>query len=65
MSSTTSTPTVFLSYSHRDQVVARRIVRELTERRVKTWLDERELRIGAALTASIRSQIEAADACSS
>jgi hypothetical protein len=62
MSSTTSTPTVFLSYSHRDQVVARRIVRELTERRVKTWLDERELRIGAALTASIRSQIEAADA---
>ena len=62
MSSMASTPTVFLSYSHRDQLVARRIVRELTERGIKTWLDERELRIGAALTASIRSHIEAADA---
>lgn len=55
-----SGPKVFLSHSHSDKRVARRLVRRLTAHGVKVWIDERELRVGAALTSSIRSQIEAA-----
>src|SRR5271155_2948456 len=55
-------PTVFISYSHLDKLVARRLLRELTAHGIKAWLDERELRVGAALTSSIRAQIEGADA---
>jgi hypothetical protein len=53
--------TVFLSHSHRDKVVARRLLRELGARGFRAWLDEREPRLGAALTTTIRGQIEAAD----
>jgi hypothetical protein len=55
------TPTVFLSHSHRDKRVARRLVRRLIAHGVKVWIDERELRFGATLTSSIRSQIEGAN----
>jgi hypothetical protein len=54
-------PRVFLSHSHRDKRLARRIVRRLTAHRIAVWVDERELRLGAALTASIQAQIAAAD----
>jgi TIR domain-containing protein len=54
-------PTVFLSHSHGDKRVARRLVRRLTAHGIKVWIDERELRLGATLTSSIRSHIEAAD----
>jgi TIR domain len=54
-------PTVFISYSHSDKDVARRLVRELTPRGVKVWLDERELRVGTALTSSIRRHIQSAE----
>ena len=54
-------PTVFLSHSHGDKRVARRLVRRLTAHGVKVWIDERELRVGATLTSSIRSQIEGAN----
>lgn len=53
---------VFLSYSHSDKIVARRIVRTLTAHRIKIWFDDRELRIGTQLTSSIRSHIENVDA---
>jgi hypothetical protein len=56
-----SAPTVFLSHSHADKRIARRLVRSLSARGIKVWIDERELRAGAALTASLRAQIEAAD----
>lgn len=59
---TTSKPTVFLSHSHVDKRVARRLCRRLTAHGINVWLDERELRVGAALTSSIRLQIEASDA---
>jgi hypothetical protein len=55
-------PAIFLSYSHLDKRVARRVVRQLTAHGVKVWLDERELRVPATLTSSIRAQIEGADA---
>lgn len=36
-------PTLFLSHSHRDKRIARRLVRRLTAHGFKVWLDEREL----------------------
>jgi hypothetical protein len=57
-----STPTVFLSHSHVDKRVARRIVRRLTAHGIRVWIDERELPLGATLTTSIREQIQKSDA---
>src|SRR2546423_1204777 len=54
-------PTVFLSHSHKDRRVARRLVRRLTAHGIKVWIDERELRLGSILTSSLRTQIQAAD----
>lgn len=54
-------PTLFLSHSHSDKRVTRRLVRLLTAHGVKVWIDERELRLGAALTSSLRTQIQAAN----
>ena len=53
---------VFISYSHADAVAARRLRRHLVAHGVVTWLDERELPVGTALTASIRRHIRAVDA---
>lgn len=52
---------VFLSHSHVDKRVARRLVRRLTAHGVKVWIDERKLRIGSVLTSSLRDQILAAN----
>jgi hypothetical protein len=57
-----TTPTVFLSHSHVDKRVARRTVRRLTAHWIRVWIDERELRVGATLTASIREHIQQSDA---
>jgi len=54
-------PKVFLSYSHLDKHIARRLVRRLTAYGIRVWLDERELRIGPTLPSSIRSQIKDSD----
>jgi hypothetical protein len=56
-----ATLTAFLSYSHVDKRVARRIVRRLTAHGIRVWIDERELRVGATLTTSIRKQIHQSD----
>jgi hypothetical protein len=56
-----TTPTVFLSHSHVDKRVARRMVRRLTAHNIRVWIDERELQVGATLTASIRDQIHQSD----
>ncbi|MGE0824311.1 MAG: toll/interleukin-1 receptor domain-containing protein [Candidatus Binatia bacterium] len=58
---TQTAPRVFLSHSHSDKRVARRLVRRLTAHGIKVWIDERELRLGAGLTSSIRGQIQNAD----
>ena len=54
-------PSVFISYSHQDKRIARRIVRRFTAHGINTWIDEEQLRFGSALTTSIRKHIEAAD----
>jgi hypothetical protein len=53
--------TVFLSHSHRDKAAARRLARQLGAHGFRVWLDERELQVGAALGATLRGHIEAAD----
>lgn len=54
-------PSVFLSYSHADRNVARRLVRELGPHGIRVWIDESELRLGAVLSSTLRDRIEAAD----
>jgi len=55
-------PTLFLSHSHKDRRVARRIVRRLSAHGIQVWIDERELRLGSTLTESLQAQIKGADA---
>jgi hypothetical protein len=55
----TPEPSVFVSHSHHDKRVARRIVRTLAAHGVRVRIDEQDLRFGVTLTASLRAQIEA------
>ncbi len=57
----TANPTVFLSHSHDDKSVARRLVRRLGAHGIRVWIDELELAPGASLTTTIQEQIKAAD----
>jgi hypothetical protein len=57
----TAPPGVFLSHSHRDKLVARRLARELRPYGLPVWIDEAELRLGAELDATLRAQIEESD----
>jgi hypothetical protein len=50
-------PKVFVSHSHVDKPVARRIVHFLRLYGIDVWLDERELRLGNRLDDSIRQAI--------
>ena len=59
---TAPVPKVFISYSHLDKRVARRLFRRLAAHGIKVWFDQLKLRFGAFLTSSIRSQIEDSDA---
>jgi hypothetical protein len=52
---------IFISYSHADKLVARRVFRQLTTCRINVMLDERELELAAQLTPAIRSKIQSAD----
>ncbi len=54
-------PKVFVSYSHQDKPVARRIARFLRSYGVDAWLDERELRLGNRLDDSIQRAIIGCD----
>jgi hypothetical protein len=55
-------PKVFVSYSHNDVRVARRLFRRLTAHGVTVWMDEQELRLGVALSSSIRNHIQSSHA---
>jgi hypothetical protein len=50
---------LFISHSHTDKLIARRIARRLRAYSVKPWLDERELRLGNTLSVAIEKHIEA------
>ncbi|MHC4741480.1 MAG: toll/interleukin-1 receptor domain-containing protein [Planctomycetota bacterium] len=49
---------VFISHSHVDKPIARRVARRLGAHGVETWLDEHELRPGDTLGAAIEQQIQ-------
>ena len=53
---------VFVSHSHQDKRIARRIVRFLRTYGVEPWLDERELRLGNRLDEAIRTATGNSDA---
>jgi hypothetical protein len=52
-------PIIFVSHSHADKAIARRVVRRLGAYGVEAWLDERELRLGDVLDVTLRQKIEA------
>jgi hypothetical protein len=54
-------PSVFISYSHTDQSIARRVANRLSADGIDAWLDERELRLGRALEPTIEAQINHCD----
>jgi hypothetical protein len=57
----TMSPKIFLSYSHHDKAVARRVARQLRAHGVGVWMDETELRLGTALTNALSAHIEESD----
>jgi len=52
---------VFISYSHLDQAIARRIARRMSAYGVTLWLDEQRLNYGDSLSTQLRDQLERAD----
>jgi hypothetical protein len=54
-------PTVFISYVHEDDPVVQRLVRELTSRQIKVWLDKRSLAPGSRWKDVIRRAISTGD----
>ena len=51
-------PDVFVSYSHVDKRFASRLSADLLRHGFKTWLDERELRVGDSLFYGVSAGIE-------
>jgi hypothetical protein len=49
----------FISHSHSDKVIARRVARHLIAYGLAVWIDERELNLGDALSPTIKEQIRA------
>lgn len=52
---------VFLSHSHADNAIARRLARDLRAAGVTVWIDEAELGIGDSLIRNIGQSIDATD----
>ena len=55
-------PAYFISHSHTDKPIARRVARRLGAYGVTVWLDERELRFGDVLGPVIEERIRSCDA---
>ena len=54
-------PRVFLSHSHEDKKLARRIYKYLQAGGIRVWFDEAELRFGDSLIAKLRGAIDTVD----
>jgi TIR domain-containing protein len=54
-------PRVFLSHSHTDKKVARKIYQYLTRRGILVWFDEAELRFGDSLIDKLTNAIDSVD----
>ena len=54
-------PSIFLSHSHSDKPIAKRIYDNLRERGVYVWFDEAEIKVGDSLIDKIRLGIDSVD----
>jgi hypothetical protein len=54
-------PSIFLSHSHRDRDLARRLREALQAHGIRTWLDEAEMQVGDSLISKIESAIQEYD----
>jgi hypothetical protein len=52
---------VFISYSHRDKLFARRLAGDLRDEGHTVWIDEAEIRVGDSLIERMRAAIDAVD----
>jgi hypothetical protein len=54
-------PTVFLSYSHKDRNLAKRIARDLAKEEIAVWLDEWEILVGDSITQRVQQGLSQVD----
>ena len=59
--SVTEEPSVFISYSKQDQVIARRLVQDLHAKGISVWFDEDEIRPGDLIVERITEALLACD----
>src|SRR5262245_61828890 len=52
---------VFISHSHRDKEIVRKLATDLREQGVKTWVDEMEIRVGDSIVERIDEGLRQAD----
>jgi hypothetical protein len=57
----TELPSVFLSYSHEDRDLAKRIARDLAREKIAVWLDEWEILIGDSITQRVQQGLNQVD----
>lgn len=57
----TKQPVAFLSHSSKDKLFVRKLATDLQRRRIRPWLDEREILVGDSLHRRISDGIEGAD----
>jgi hypothetical protein len=61
MSATDDHPSVFISYAHEDQGLARAIAAGLEERGLRVWVDENELQPGDSIIEQISTAVAGVD----
>ena len=61
MEARSSSPSIFLSHSHRDREAARRIAEDLTRRGARVWIDEAALYVGDSLSDKISQALSDVD----
>ena len=52
---------VFLSHSHADKPLARRLAVDLSQKGIRVWIDEGEILVGDSLIAKIRAGLDGVD----
>jgi len=54
-------PAVFISYTHQDQAIAKRLTVDLAKRGINIWFDQQEILVGDSIPERIREGIHSAD----
>jgi hypothetical protein len=56
-----TTPSIFLSYTHKDKTFAKRLAHDLEDFDINVWIDEAEIKVGDSLLSKIREGIDKVD----